>query len=116
MECVRRKNVIAVIEQVKEEAECDHENFDLNTEKSAPKIDEHKECAQNFCNLSDEETMNARTLTLKDTTNEIVQDILPDEDHIEWDEIKSDGETWKKCIKVDEDAILNDFFMFFSLH
>ena len=54
--------------------------------------------------------MNARTLTLKDATNEFVWDVLPDGEHIESDEIKSDGTTWEKCIKVDEDDILNDFF------
>ena len=60
--------------------------------------------------------MNAKTLALKDATNEIVWDVSPDGEHMEWDEIKSDGETWKKCIKVEEDAILNDFFLIiFSL-
>ena len=60
--------------------------------------------------MGDEEVMNAITFTLKDATNEIVWNILPDGEYLEWDEIKSDGETWKKGIEVNEDTILNDVF------
>ena len=107
---VRRRNIIVVIEEGEEEVECDHVNVDLNTEVCVPKKDDHNECITKFCDMSDEEIMNARTFTLKNATDEIVWDILPDGESLEWDEIKSDGETWKKGIEVDEDTILNDVF------
>ena len=107
---VRRRNIIVVLEEGEEEVECDHVNVDLNEEVIVPNKDEHKDCITAFCDMSDEEVMNAMTFTLKDSTTTIVWDILPDGEYIEWDEVKSNGETWKKEIEINNDTIMNDIF------
>jgi len=113
---VRQRNIIVVIEEGEEEVEYNHANVDLDTKVSVPKKDEHKKCITKFCDMGDEEIMNAKTFTLKDGTNEIVWNILPDGEYIKWDEIELDDETWKKCIELTDDTSLNDvFFMIFSL-
>ena len=87
---IRRRNIMVVIEEGGEEVKCNHVNVDINTDESDPKKNEYKECAQKFCDLSDDEIMKAITFTLKDAANEIVFDILLDGECIELDEIKLD--------------------------
>ena len=66
--------------------------------------------------MSDEEVLKAETFTLKDNANEIVWDISPDGEHLMWDKIETDVETWKNGIELDDDTDLNAiFFMIFSL-
>ena len=83
-----RQNIIVVIEEGEEETKCDHVSVGIDAEESVSKKDEHSECMQKFCNVSDEEIMSAMSLTLKDPANEIAWDILSDGEHSEWDEIK----------------------------
>jgi len=107
---IRRRNIIVVIEPGEEEVECDHINADINAEEFTTKKDKHKECIAKFCNMGDNEIKDATTFTLKDASNEIVWNILPDGEAMHSDEINVNGETWKKIAEVDENANLNEIY------
>ena len=62
-----------MVEEREEEVECNHVNYDLNTETSTPKKDNaHQECITKLCALEDEVILTAKTFSLKDNTHKIV--------------------------------------------
>ena len=105
-----------MIKEGEEEVECNYANVDLNTKEFVAKKDKHKKYITKFCNIGNKEIKNARKFTLKDTTNEIVQDILLDGESIQQNEINTNSETQKKIIEVDKNTNLNEnFSIIFSL-
>ena len=104
------RNIITVVEIGEEEVEYDHANADLSVIKpsTAKDVEAQAKCINAFCTKEEEDILAATKFKMNyfkeygnPETEFIEQDIVPDTESVDWDEVDLTGKTeWRKKIAL----------------